>query len=172
MAHLLRKAQGPAESLNPETQQFGEKVLAYMAEFIAGIYRAREGPDIQLKEALADQLADLKKLCTQHRDSDHEKTGQFARELLKDWDAIWAVLEHPELPLTNNTAERTLRHWVIARRISYGTRTAEGSRAFTLLASVIETCRQRNVLPWPYLAQVIAQRRKGNPAPPLPVAVF
>jgi hypothetical protein len=34
-----------------------------------------------------------------------------------------------------------------------------------LLISVIETCRKRKHLPWPYLAQVIAERRKGNPAP-------
>jgi len=38
------------------------------------------------------------------------------------------------------------------------------------LASVIETCRKRAILPWPYLAQVIAERRKGNPAPPLPAS--
>jgi hypothetical protein len=172
LAHLLRKARGLAESLNSETQQFGEKVLAYMAEFIEGIYRARGSPDTDLKKEFADPLADLKKLCTQHQESDNpEKTRQFARELLNDWEAIWMVLEHPKLPITNNTAERTLRHWVITRRISYGTRTAEGSRAFALLASVIETCRQRNILPWPYLAQVIAERRKGNPAPALPVAV-
>jgi hypothetical protein len=63
---------------------------------------------------------------------------------------------------------RALRHWVITRRITYGTRTEQGSRAFALLASVIETCRKRKILPWPYLAQVIAERRKGNPAPPLP----
>ena len=56
------------------------------------------------------------------------------------------------------------------RKISFGTRTKEGSRAFALLASVIETCRQRGISPWTYLAQVIAERRKGNPAPPLPAA--
>ncbi|MFH1634013.1 MAG: transposase [Chloroflexota bacterium] len=80
----------------------------------------------------------------------------------------------PELPLTNNIAECALRHWVIARRISHGTRTKQGSRAFALLASVtacplgIDTCRQRNILPWPYLVEVIAARRKGLPAPHLP----
>jgi len=37
-----------------------------------------------------------------------------------------------------------------------------------LLVSVIETCRKRKQLPWPYLAKVIAERRKGNPAPPMP----
>jgi transposase len=71
--------------------------------------------------------------------------------------------------LTNNEAERALRHWVVARLISsHGTRIEEGTRAFELLASVIETCRKRGISPWSYLAQVVAQRRKGNPAPPLP----
>ena len=70
----------------------------------------------------------------------------------------------------NNLAERALRHWVIARRISYGTRTPQGSRAFTVLASVIETCRQRAHLPWPYIAEGLRQRRQGNPVPLLPPA--
>jgi len=171
LAHLIRKARGLSESLDQEAQQFGEKTLEYMADFIAGIYRAREGPDTNLKEEFAEQLAALKAWCQQHQDSEHEKTRQLARELLNDWEAIWTVLEHPHLPITNNIAERALRHWVIARKISYGTRTQQGSRAFALLASVIETCRQRKVSPWTYLADVIAQRRKGNPVPPLPVAV-
>ncbi len=112
----------------------------------------------------------MKEWCQKHQDSEHEKTRQLAREFLNDWDAIWTVLAHPELPITNNIAERALRHWVISRKISYGTRTKQGSRAFALLASVIDTCRQRQVSPWSYLAEVIAARRKGNPAPPLPVA--
>ena len=80
------------------------------------------------------------------------------------------VLQYPHLPLTNNAAEQALRHWVIARRISYGTRTEQGSRAFALLASVIETCRKRRISPWPYLASVIAERRKGQKAPVIPAA--
>jgi len=167
-AHLIRKARGLSESLNQEAQTFGEKVLVCMTMLIKQVYLARAGPHTNLKTAFADQLEELKAWCEQHRDSPHEKTRQLARELLNDWDAIWTVLEHPELPLTNNIAERALRHWVISRKISYGTRTRQGSRAFTLLASVIDTCRQRSILPWPYLAEVIAARRKGLPAPPLP----
>jgi transposase len=58
---------------------------------------------------------------------------------LNNWDTFWVVLDHPGLPLTPNEAERALRHWGIARCI--GTRTPQGTRAFALLASVIETCR-------------------------------
>jgi hypothetical protein len=71
-------------------------------------------------------------------------------------------------PLTNNEAGRALRHWVIARRIGMGTRTPQGTRAFALLASVIETCRKRGASPWTYLADVVRQRRRD--LPPSPVA--
>ena len=106
--------------------------------------------------------------CLRQRNAPHEKTRPLARELLNDWNTSWVVLDHPELPLTNNEAERALRHWVIARRIGMGTRTAQGTRAFAHLASVIETCRKRAVSPWPYLAEVVRQRRQGLQAPPLP----
>ena len=80
------------------------------------------------------------------------------------------MLEHPTLPIANNVAEQSLRYWVIARKISHGTRTSQGSRAFALLAGVIDTCRQRKVSPWPYIAEVIAVRRQGNSAPAIPQA--
>jgi transposase len=89
-------------------------------------------------------------------------------ELLNDWEAIFRVLSHPELPLTNNEAERALRHWVILRKLSLGTRTPVGSRVVALLASVIDTCRQRGHAPWRYLERAIADRRVGLPLAPLP----
>ncbi len=78
------------------------------------------------------------------------------------------MLSHPDWPLTNNAAERALRHWVVLRKISYGTRTETGSRIFALLASVIDTCRQRGHSPWPYLRQAIRERRAGLPLSSLP----
>jgi transposase len=80
------------------------------------------------------------------------------------------VLENPHGPPTHNEAERALRHGVILRRISYGTRTMVGSRSFALLASIIDTCRKRKVSPWPYRAEVIACGRRGQeaPVPPAP----
>lgn len=171
LAHIIRKAKGLAESLHPQAAGFGKEVLETLALFIKGIYEARGDPTMDLMEMFSQELAQLKQLCQQHQDHQHEKTRKLARELLNDWDAIWTVLAYPDLPITNNVAERSLRHWVIARKISYGTRTQQGSRAYTLLASVIDTCRQRGVSPWPYIAEVIAERRQGNPAPPLPQPV-
>jgi hypothetical protein len=169
-AHLVRKARGLVESLEGErTQHFGREALELLDELMRAVYRAREDPPARsLAEHYAKRLTEFKALCESHRDCEHPKTQALAREFLNDWEAIWIVLHYPWLPLTNNEAERALRHWVIARRISYGTRTEQGSRAFALLASVIETCRKRRLSPWSYLATVIAERRKGNAAPPIP----
>ena len=171
-AHLQRKAKGLKDSLAKEARAFGGACDALLDELMAAVYAARESPPPAgtLAEAHRSRLEGFRALCERHRDSPHGKTRALAREFLNDWDAVWIVLAHPHLPLTNNEAERALRHWVILRRISNGTRTEQGSRALALLASVIETCRKRNHLPWPYLAQVIAERRKGNSAPPLPAA--
>lgn len=171
LAHLIRKARGLAESCHPDAAEFGQTVLQTMSHIIEGIYLARGDPTMNLVEKFAAELAQLQSACEGHRDHTHEKTKKLARELLNDWTAIWQVLAYPDLPITNNAAEQALRHWVIARKISHGTRTAEGSRAYTLLASVIDTCRQRGVLPWPYIAQVITERRQGKAAPPIPQAV-
>ena len=61
----------------------------------------------------APALAELRAACAHSQGSDHGKTHALAVELLNDWAAIFTVLSHPELPLTNNDAERALRHWVI-----------------------------------------------------------
>lgn len=168
LAHILRKARGLAESCHPEAAEFGRQVLKTAERVIKGVYRARDDPTLNLVAEYQPDLAQLRVLCEQHRDHPHEKTKQLAHELLNDWPAIWRVLENPTLPITNNVAEQALRHWVIARKISHGTRTPEGSRAFSLLASVIDTCRQRGLLPWLYIAEVIAARRQGNAAPAMP----
>ena len=92
----------------------------------------------------------------------------MGKEILNDWEAVIAFVNHPELPPTNNEAERALRHAVIGPRISDGTRTSEGSLAYSSLLSVIETCRLRNINPGTYICEVIARARKGLSPPPIP----
>ncbi len=171
-AHLLRKAQGLVACYDPGGRAFGHRVRATLEDLMVAIYAAREGPPngqaVDLPRAFARPVARLRQAVTARLSHRHAKTQALAVELFNDGEAVFQVLQHPELPLTNNAAERALRHWVIARRLSQGTRTAVGSRAFTLLASVIDTCRQRGHSPWNYLIKGIADRRAGLPLTPLP----
>jgi transposase len=164
-AHLVRKAKGLQEIMDrTHAQPFGNAALGLLEELMAAVYQAREGPPTHLQPLYSEPQQRFKVLCEGCQDCPHNKARALTRECLNDWDAIWVVQQFPWLPLTHNEAARALRHWVIARLISHGTRTEEGALAFGLLASVIETCRKRGISPWSYLAQ----RGKGNPAFPLP----
>ncbi len=168
-AHLLRKAEGLKEGLEKEAQSFGKQTLKLMNLLMTAIYDARiHPPDKPLTETCQAQLIAYRQLCQQMKASSHKKTHALATEMLNDWEAIFRVLEFPHLPLTNNEAERALRHWVILRGISFGTRTPEGSGIFAILISIIETCRKRQQSPWIYLTAVIHDRRLGNAVPKLP----
>lgn len=167
--HLKRKAQGLAESLDTEAQGFGKEVLVLWNELQNAVRKAREGPPgVSLRSEWEQRLQVFRARCEVMQGYGHDKTRALAIEFLNDWEAIFRILENPFWPLTNNEAERALRHWVILRQISHGTRTPEGSRRFALLASVIDTCRQRGHSPWPYLQNTIARRRQGLDILPLP----
>ena len=171
-AHLVRKAKGLVECLNKESQVFGQQTLDLLNTLMGAVNDAREtSSDKPLSEIYRDQLINYRQACEKMASSTHKKTRALAGEMLNDWEVIFIVLDHPHLPLTNNEAERALRHWVILRKISYGTRTDQGSRIFAILASVIETCRIRRQCPWRYLESVITNRRAGLQAPPLPVVL-
>ena len=168
-AHLKRKAQGLSESFNPAAQSFGREILALWNELWEAVQKAREGPPGQsLRPEWEPRLREFRLHCEKMRGNPHAKTHQLAVEFLNDWEAIFAVLENPRWPLTNNEAERALRQWVILRQISHGTRTPRGSRHFALLASVIDTCRLRGHSPWEYLQTAITRRRQGLSLLPLP----
>ncbi len=62
--------------------------------------------------------------------------------LWKQRDHLFTFLERPEVPATNNLAERQLRPAVIARKISCGNKTKKGAQAWVVLASLAATCRQ------------------------------
>jgi hypothetical protein len=107
-----RKARGVAESMDRDARSFGEQVLEVLDTLMEAVYRARGSlPSIPLREALAPMLAKLFAACRENANSRHAKTRALARKLLNDWDTFWVVLDHPEPPLTNNTAERALRHY-------------------------------------------------------------
>jgi hypothetical protein len=63
-----------------------------------------------------------------------------------------------------------LRHAVVARRISFRTRTDERSRAYVAILSVIETCLRRKLDAWGYITNATAAARKGGLLANLPAA--
>jgi hypothetical protein len=68
---------------------------------------------------------------------------RLRHRVAKQRDHLLTFLEEPCAEATNNLAERQLRGAVIARKLSCGNKTARGSSAWEILASLAATCTQR-----------------------------
>jgi transposase len=81
---------------------------------------------------LADQRSPQRRLC--------ERIQRHLSEL-------FVFVAQPEVPPDNNAAERSLRHLVTARKISGGTRSAQGTATKMTLASLFATWRLQGLNP-------------------------
>ena len=68
-------------------------------------------------------------------------------------------LTDASIPLENNEAERSLREVVLKRKISYGTRSATGSRAWSVMLTLVETARKQGVEVYGYLYDRLSGER-------------
>jgi transposase len=68
---------------------------------------------------------------------------------------------------TNNSAERVLRCAVQWRKVSFGSRGAQGEIAVARLLTVTRTCRMQNREPLDYLGSAIRSYRNTQAVPSL-----
>jgi len=79
---------------------------------------------------------------------------------------LLTVLDHPDIPLHTNGSERDLRCQVTKRKISGGTRSADGRSCRDAFLSLAKTCAKLAIAFWDYLGSRLAV--PGSPfVPPL-----
>jgi len=71
----------------------------------------------------------------------------LAERMDKYLGELFVFVEEPDVPATNNAAERSLRHLVTTRKISGGTRSAAGTATKMTLASLFGTWRAQGLDP-------------------------
>jgi len=91
----------------------------------------------------------------------------MCRELRHHRDWLWTFLEVDGVEPTNNAAERSLRHAVIWRKLSFGTQSANGSRFVETLLTTIETCRQQHRSVFEFVTQTIEAHFHNRNTPSL-----
>ena len=75
-------------------------------------------------------------------------------------ERLLVPLYHPHVPLHNNDAERPLREPVIRRKISGGTKSEDGKKAWENMLTIKDTCRKHDVSFYHYLCDIISGRRE------------
>ena len=77
--------------------------------------------------------------------------NQALKRLFLNKEELLLVLQRPDIPLHNNSAENAIREYVKKRKISGGTRSDPGRRARDTFVSLKKTCRKLGLSFWQYL---------------------
>ena len=122
-----------------------------------------QSPDERLKERQSRSVPLMKEM----RDRVFEMNplpksalGMARRYLIDHWEGLTAFLEHAELPIDNNPAERGLRGPVLGRKNFLGNHSRRGAKTTAIFYSIIESCKLNDVDPFKYLSDMASRRHQ------------
>jgi transposase len=117
-----------------KTYQSFSDLYKQLRETLATVY------DKQAWEAKRlEYLKSLKKITVITR-NDPEKLKTLKTTLAQNAEKYFTCLLFPGIPADNNKAERGLRHMVLKRKMSYGSKTQKGADTMSVLASTLLSC--------------------------------
>ena len=144
-AHLLRDIHA-LKVLHPE-----DVGLAGWAMAVHKVYEeARTFASPQAGQRRRAQLwweGKLLALCRPFLNDPLAVQGKLCRRIERFIKELFVFVADPAVPADNNAAERSLRHLVISRKISGGTRSEQGTSSKMALASLFGTWRARGLNP-------------------------
>ena len=107
------------------------------------------------------QQPNLQRVCT-----------KVLTSLQNHWSGLTVFLDHPEVPLDNNAAERAERGPVVARKNYYGSGALWSGRLAALLFSLLQTLALWNVCPLRWLTAYLTACAQRGAKPPEDAAAF
>ena len=119
----------------------------------------------------------MRQLC--QRPLRYPKAEAFRKRLLgPEQKHFFTCFRRPNVPPTNNQAERSLRPLVIMRKVIHGTRSVKGLQNHSVLRSLFETARRQGKHPHRFFLDLLTKNTQqaqtalyrknlGKPVPPL-----
>lgn len=167
-AHLLRDCERIAGRLG-EAGRIGRWLRAYGQVLFRWHHRYQEGeldaPTYQRR--MAWLRGRIRRQLEHGAGGWHAKTAGTCKKILQVEPALWTFVTHPEVPPTNNRAERALRPFVIWRKLSLHTQAKRGDLFIERILTVVETCRLQRRPVAEYLTAVVMAHLAGEPPPSL-----
>lgn len=148
--HLLRDLHALKEehAANAEVQSWVKAVRKLYDDACAWLILHPTPTLAERRSEYTDLFARACRLGEQYALSYAHPCCTLAKRLLRHQDELFQFVLVPGLPADNNLAERSIRPLVIMRKISGGTRSAEGSKTRLTLASLLHTWAARNLNPF------------------------
>lgn len=164
-AHLKRDFQALVDHADPQVQRLGRDLLRPTKTLFRHWSRCRDETVTRgdLKRELTPLCHEVESLLLRGACSGHPRLTGMCWELYDHRDWLWTFLDVEGVEPTNNAAERSLRHAVIWRKLSFGTQSEQGSRFVETLLTTIETCRQQSRSVFEYVTTAVEAHFHGQP---------
>lgn len=141
-AHPKRKFQDLAESvtLAPARKRRCQKFYERFHLLLHRVKAVHETPyDRAARMEAADRFScDIAALCKPCR-TDPKKLATLKATFVANTEKYLLCVREPDIPMTNNKAERSIRPLVIKRKLSFGSKTQKGADVMSILLSVCLT---------------------------------
>ena len=115
------------------------------------------------KEKSAQAVQEFFEFCekNQGRTLPKSMTGRAITYALNKRKALEMFLENPKIELTNNSAERAIKPFVIGRKNWLFCNSEAGAQASSIIYSIIETAKADNINPYDRLEQIFINIQQG-----------
>jgi hypothetical protein len=175
LAHLIRDVRFLTNLPDPETQHYGESLLAAIKEMFHVIHDRDAMTPRAFQAALERSRQRIVSIGIRQAPSrlgeDGKETKREARNMAKRFEqhghAYFQFITTPGIEPTNNAAERAIRFVVIDRHVTQGTRGAPGRRACERLWTVIATCQLQSRSAFDFILQCVTAHLRDQPPPSL-----
>jgi transposase len=166
-AHLKRDFQSLIDTGSGQTKRLGydlRRMTCRLFEHWAQ-YRDGEITHAALLRRMAPLRREVERLLLRGAQSGNRQIQGMCQELYDHRQWLWTFMRHEGVEPTNNASERSLRHAVIWRKLSFGTQSAGGSRFVETMLTVIETCRQQHHNVFAFVTAAVDAHLAGQPTP-------
>jgi transposase len=102
----------------------------------------------------------------------HRACTKVLTSLQNHWSGLTVFLDHPEVPLDNNAAERAERGPVVARKNYYGSGALWSGRLAAMMFSLLQTLAVWNLCPLRWLTAYLTACAQTGAKPPEQAAAF
>jgi len=158
LGHLIAKAKEISAQLDLMTPELRDSRSVHFCQTIKSFFkltcsianRFRSGKIERCKAPVFMQRlgSTLKSICESPCGFDAaENLRARLIDPKREYPRLFTFLHHEGVHPTNNHSEQSLRWLVIFRKLCFGTRTADGSRSLSVLASLIVTGRRHGTHP-------------------------
>ncbi|MBA7553857.1 hypothetical protein ES705_46461 [subsurface metagenome] len=139
----------------PHHQKLVDDFRSRIWDYYYELTEYKKNPNEKDKIRLSNLFDDIFSTKTGYDDLDYR-----IQMTKKKKDSLLVVLDYPDTPLHNNPAELAIRMYVVKRKISFGTRSDDGTKSWETFFTIMDTCFKLGVNFRNYLYDRISNQNK------------